>query len=48
MKAGDVVVVLEAMKMATNLTSPRDGKIKAVLVAKGQNVKQGDILVELE
>ncbi|MEI6877018.1 MAG: biotin/lipoyl-containing protein, partial [Spirochaetota bacterium] len=47
-KAGDVVVVLEAMKMATNLASPRDGKIKAVLVAKGQNVKQGDILVELE
>lgn len=47
-KAGDVVVVLEAMKMATNLASPRDGKVKAVLVAKGQNVKQGDLLVELE
>lgn len=47
-KAGDVVVVLEAMKMATNLASPRDGKVKAVQVAKGQNVRQGDILVELE
>ncbi len=47
-KAGQVVVVLEAMKMMTNINTPRDGKVKAVCVAKGKSVKQGEILIELE
>lgn len=47
-KAGQVVVILEAMKMMTNINTPRDGKVKAVCVAKGKSVKQGEVLIELE
>jgi biotin carboxyl carrier protein len=53
-KAGDSVkenapvVVLEAMKMETIVSSPVDGKIKEVLVSPSQNVMQGDTLVTFE
>lgn len=42
------VVVLEAMKMLTTITSPSAAKIKQVLVAQGDAVKQGQVLVEFE
>lgn len=41
---GQTVVVLEAMKMENDLTSPRTGVVKAVRVTKGQTVNQGDVL----
>jgi biotin carboxyl carrier protein len=41
---GQTVVVLEAMKMENDLTSPRTGVIKSLRVAKGQTVNQGDVL----
>ena len=44
---GDVVVVLEAMKMETEITAPRQGTIAAVLVATGEAVTGGQVLVEL-
>jgi len=44
---GDVVVVLEAMKMETEITAPRSGTIAAVLVAAGAAVSGGQVLVEL-
>ena len=44
---GDVVVVLEAMKMETEITAPRQGTISAVLVAAGDAVSGGQVLVEL-
>lgn len=53
-KPGDVVkenaplIVLEAMKMETIISSPVDGKIKEVLVSPSQNVMQGDTLVTFE
>lgn len=42
---GETVVVLEAMKMENDLTSPHSGTIKEVRVSKGQTVNQGDILL---
>lgn len=41
---GQTVVVLEAMKMENDLAAPRAGHVKAVRVAKGQTVNQGDLL----
>lgn len=47
-KAGEVVIVLEAMKMEHSLKAPRDGKISAINVAVGAQVKLGDCLISLE
>ena len=42
------ILVLEAMKMLTTITSPCAGKVKAIEVAQGDAVKQGQLLVEFE
>jgi biotin carboxyl carrier protein len=42
------VVVLEAMKMESDVASPQDGKVSNVLVAAGQTVSVGQVLVEFE
>ena len=47
-KAGDTVVVLEAMKMANNLEAEKGGKVTEILVQPGQSVMEGDILVAIE
>ncbi len=47
-KAGQVLVVLEAMKMETEITAPADAKVKAVLVAQGESVQGGQGLIEFE
>ncbi len=44
-KAGDVLLVLEAMKMQNEITAPRDGQIKEIKVAKGASVNTGDLLL---
>jgi len=44
-KAGDTVIVLEAMKMANNLAAEKDGKVTAVLVKPGQSVMEDETLV---
>ncbi len=41
---GQTIVVLEAMKMENDLTTPRGGVVKRVAVSKGQTVNQGDTL----
>lgn len=46
-KKGDVLLVLEAMKMENEIQSPTDGKVQELKVAKGQSVDAGDILVQL-
>jgi glutaconyl-CoA/methylmalonyl-CoA decarboxylase subunit gamma len=45
--AGDVLVVLEAMKMNTEVTAPSAGKVSAVHVAVGQTIEEGQSLVSL-
>lgn len=47
-KEGDSLVILEAMKMNNNLTAERDGKVKAILVAEGEAVKENTPLVTFE
>jgi methylmalonyl-CoA carboxyltransferase small subunit len=44
----DPVLVLEAMKMETTITSPASGRIKSILVSAGESVQSGQILVEFE
>ena len=43
-----VVVILEAMKMNTNVVSEFSGKVKNISVNVGDSVRQGQILIELE
>jgi biotin carboxyl carrier protein len=47
-KVGDVVVVLEAMKMANNLDAEKSGKVTAVLVKEGESVMEDTPLVVIE
>jgi biotin carboxyl carrier protein len=47
-KAGDTVVVLEAMKMANNLDAEKGGKVTAVLVKEGESVMEDTPLVVIE
>ena len=44
----DLLLVLEAMKMETNVTSPVAGKVKLVTVAQGDGVQLSQVLVEFE
>ncbi len=48
LKEGDVIAILQAMKMDNQMKSPRNGKIKEIKVSKNQSVKEGDILVTFE
>lgn len=45
-KSGQVLIVLEAMKMENEIMAPVDCKIAAVKVQKGASVNSGDILIE--
>ena len=47
-QVGDTVVVLEAMKMANNLTAEKAGKVTAVCVKVGESVMEDDALVVIE
>ena len=44
-KKGDVLFVLEAMKMKNNITALHDGKVQTVNVGKGDSVVHGDVLM---
>lgn len=45
-KAGDQLVILEAMKMENIIKSPGEGTVKNVKVNKGDSVEKGQVLVE--
>lgn len=44
-KSGDVLIVIEAMKMENEVCAPCDGTVKQIAVTKGQMVATGDTLV---
>jgi len=46
-KAGDKLVILEAMKMLTTVSASADGVVASVLVKKGDRVDSDDLLVQL-
>ena len=47
-QVGDILLVLEAMKMETNITAPLQGKVSAVKAAAGESVQVGQVVVEFE
>ena len=44
-KAGDVLIILEAMKMENDITAPCDGTVKQILTTKGATVNTDDALI---
>ena len=48
LQTGDVLLVLEAMKMETNITAPKPGKVSAIPVVQGDSVQAGQVVVEFE
>lgn len=47
-EVGDLLLVLEAMKMENNINSPVAGKVAAIKVAVGDSVQAGQVMVEFE
>ncbi len=47
-KAGTVLIILEAMKMENEVVAPKDGKISKIFVQKGAVVQTGDALVNID
>ena len=48
LSAGDIVVVLEAMKMENSIATDYAGKVKQILVEVGENVATDAVLMEIE
>ena len=47
-KSGDVLMILEAMKMENEIMAPKAGKVTSVAVQKGSTVATGDLLCTVE
>lgn len=45
--AGDVLVIIEAMKMENEIVAPKDGKVVAIHCEKGTKVNSGDPLLDI-
>lgn len=46
--AGDVVMILESMKMEIPVEAPKAGRLASLTVAEGDSVKEGQVLATLE
>ena len=46
-KAGQNIVVMEAMKMENQIQATTDGTVKKIFVKKGDNVAEGNAMVEI-
>ena len=46
-KAGDIMFILEAMKMENEIVAPSDGTVSQVVAAKGSSVATDDVLAYL-
>jgi biotin carboxyl carrier protein len=47
-RQGDIIMILEAMKMLNRIKAPQDGTVKVIRVAAGEKVAKGQVLMELE
>jgi pyruvate carboxylase subunit B len=47
-KAGDPLLIIEAMKMESRVPAPIDGKVATILTAEGDNVKTDETVIQLE
>lgn len=47
-KAGDVIVVLEAMKMENDIVAPCDGSVTSITVKKGDSVNSNDVIATVK
>jgi pyruvate carboxylase subunit B len=47
-KAGDPLLIIEAMKMESRVPAPIDGTVVGVLVSEGENVKTDETLIQME
>ncbi len=47
-KKGEVLMILDAMKMQNKLKCIMDGNVKSIAVKKGDKVSKGTVLLELE
>ena len=46
-KAGQIIVVMEAMKMENQIQATTDGTVKKIFIKKGDNVAEGNAMVEI-
>lgn len=47
-KAGDPLLIIEAMKMESRVPAPIDGRVAMILTAEGDNVKTDETVIQLE
>lgn len=47
-KAGDILIILESMKIQNEIRAPRDGRIKEIYVAEGKYVRRREPLIAIE
>lgn len=47
-KAGETILILEAMKMMNKVLMPFDGKVKRICVAEGEKIPKGHLMIEIE